>query len=213
MCQPAKRMGPEQPRSAQPGQAGQILPSVAAATPAIPDSMTLHYSLTLPDLMGWQLYQLSRNKLLWACYFLWVLFIAHGILTLPSMAAAPILGKSILVLFAAGIIALLFALVMTLIVFLTLVFRSNRGLIGKHELVINEAGVREKTEFNDSLFRWSGFHKLISTTHYFYLYVNEGSVHVVPKRSFASEQACDSFEKVILKYFPRSSLNPFEKRG
>jgi hypothetical protein len=46
----------------------------------------------------------------------------------------------------------------------------------------------ERTDVNESLHRWAGFHKIVSTGKYLYIYVTDNNAHVVPRRYFGSEQ-------------------------
>jgi len=74
---------------------------------------------------------------------------------------------------------------------------ANRGLVGEHLLEVTEAGLIERTDVNESLHRWTGFHKLISTRKYFYIFVTDAIVHVVPKRAFDSENEARVFQTAI----------------
>jgi hypothetical protein len=68
---------------------------------------------------------------------------------------------------------------------LAVVFSAkNRGLVGRHVLEITNEGLIERTEFNQSLNRWTGMRKILSSPYYLYIYVSDSNFHMVPKRCF-----------------------------
>src|SRR6266480_2106046 len=66
-----------------------------------------------------------------------------------------------------------------------------------YQIEVTEAGLTERTDVNESLHRWTGFHKLIWTRNYFYIFVTDAIVHVVPKRAFDSEKEARVFQTAI----------------
>jgi len=79
-------------------------------------------------------------------------------------------------------------------------FRKYRGFLGEHELEVRDEGLVERTDVNESLHRWSGFHKIVKTTRYLYIYVTDNNVHIVPRRCFASEQEQRAFLDEIQRH-------------
>jgi len=76
-------------------------------------------------------------------------------------------------------------------------FKKYRGFLGDHELEIRDEGLVERTDVNESIHRWAGFHKLVTTGRYLYIYVTDHNVHIVPRRYFASEQDQRAFRDEI----------------
>ena len=65
---------------------------------------------------------------------------------------------------------------------------------------IRDEGLLERTDVNESLNRWAGFHKIVTTSQYLYIYVTDNNVHIVPKRCFASERALKEFQGEMQKH-------------
>ena len=82
---------------------------------------------------------------------------------------------------------------------LMLFSQKNRGILGSHELEIRDDGLVERTDVNESLHRWSAFHKISSTRNFIFIYVTDNIVHYVPFRSFASESEATLFKNEILR--------------
>jgi len=71
--------------------------------------------------------------------------------------------------------------------------RKNKGVACWHTLLLTEEGLIEKTDFNETLHRWNGLHKIRTTFGYYYIFVTETVFHLVPKRSFDSPQDAQRF--------------------
>ena len=76
---------------------------------------------------------------------------------------------------------------------------KNRGVVGEHEFEIRDDGLVEKTPFNESLHRWSGFHKIAASRNYLFVFVTDNIVHYIPFRVFASEEDANSFRAELQK--------------
>ena len=89
------------------------------------------------------------------------------------------------------------AVMQVVVQLLYVVAHNNRGVTGLHELEIRDEGLLEKSEVNESLHRWSGFHKLGSTRTFLFIFVTDNNVHYVPWNAFPSEQAGKHFRDEI----------------
>jgi hypothetical protein len=76
-----------------------------------------------------------------------------------------------------GLFQALFALANVLIL-------KHRGVLGRHVLEITEQGLVERTDYNETLHRWSSICRVISLFGYLYIYVSDTNSHQVPKRCF-----------------------------
>jgi hypothetical protein len=74
---------------------------------------------------------------------------------------------------------------------------KNRGVVGDHEIEIRDDGLIERTPVNESLHRWTGFHKIGASRHCIYVFVTDNIVHYIPVRAFASQAEADSFRMEI----------------
>jgi hypothetical protein len=137
-------------------------------TTTVPN-MTHIFSLTRWDLLRGQMYTSTRNPVLIGLYIAMGTFIACTSLREPDMAARPLAFKVFFVL-AFDVLFFLFISVVTLaILWLTMLMRKQRGVLGEHTLEITIAGLVERTEFNETVHRWPGFHKIVRTRNYLFL--------------------------------------------
>jgi hypothetical protein len=75
--------------------------------------------------------------------------------------------------------------------------RKHTGVLGEHTLRVTEEGLVEKTEHNESLNRWSAYHRTVKSGAYLFLYVTEGMAHVVPLRRPLIEGDFAEFEAAL----------------
>jgi len=115
----------------------------------------------------------------------------------PEMSARP-MGFKIFyaVFFPAAMFCVVGLATMVLMSFMVM-FKKHRGSLGDHELEIRDEGLAERTDVNESLHRWAGFHKVVTTSRYLYIYVTDNNVHIVPRRYFASEEDLNAFRQEI----------------
>jgi hypothetical protein len=171
--------------------------------PVLPRSLptTINYSLTRWDLLRWQIWVVLRNRVVLAFWFILTGFVLVSELRSPEIAAHSSVFKiAFAIVFSVVMFVILAAIQLIVLVCLSL-SRKQRGLLGKHELEIRDDGLLERTDVNESLYRWTGFHKAISSGGYLYLYVTDSNVHVVPKRCFASESEAKQFRDIIERRF------------
>ena len=78
---------------------------------------------------------------------------------------------------------------------LQLLVTKGKGILGEHELKISDQGLTERTEYNESLHKWSGVKGICETSKFYLIRVNEagGSLHVVPKKNRIIEGELESF--------------------
>jgi hypothetical protein len=168
-------------------------------SPSLPDDVgarrlrTVKYALNRWDILRWQLYVLIHNRVLVAFGLVVCLGLVWHDLGTPELAARSTGFKVFYgVLFTALMFTVL-GLVTTALLFCMVLLRKYRGFLGEHELEIQADGLVERTAVNESLHRWAGFHKIVTTNRYLYIYVTDTSVHIVPRRSFASEDELRAF--------------------
>jgi hypothetical protein len=167
--------------------------------PPLPAMASIRYRVTKFDLFRWQVYQLIRNRVLIGFFLLCSAFLVVSDLSQPDMAARSLGFKCFFVVFFAPLFGAIVFLLSLVPLALLVAVRRHRGLVGEHVLEIGESGLAERTDVNESLHRWAGFHKLVSTRKYFYVFVTDAMVHVVPKRAFATKDEARSFQSAIEK--------------
>ena len=55
-----------------------------------------------------------------------------------------------------------------------------KGVIGEHTIEVTDEGLLETTDYNTSLHRWSGFHKMKRSSGFLWIYATETMAHIVP---------------------------------
>ncbi|MEY4387823.1 MAG: YcxB-like protein [Verrucomicrobiota bacterium] len=154
---------------------------------------THRYELRRKDLFLAQFIGLLHSKV---AIGLLILLMVYGAYTLSTSdeAMGQSLAVRILAAMFAMLIVILFWILFHLVIVSTLVFgRKHKGLLGGHTLVLTDAGLIEKTEYNENLHRWNGFHKIRDTIGYYYIFVTDTLFHLVPKRSFKSPTDAQRF--------------------
>lgn len=167
-------------------------PAIEASQP-----QSVRYSLTRGDILRWQFYLLIRNRVL-ICFGLIVsLFLVWNDLRTPALATQ---STGFKIFYALVFPVLMFCgvgLATMILMACMVLFKKYRGLLGDHELEIRKDGLVERTEVNESLHRWEGFHKVICTRRYLYIYVTDNNVHIVPRRYLTSEQEQRAFQEEL----------------
>ena len=128
------------------------------------------------------------------------LFLVWNDLRTPELAAHPIGFKIFYAIFFTAAMFCIVGLAMMLMMVCIVMFKKFRGSLGDHELEIQDEGLVERTDVNESLHRWAGFHKIVRTNRYLYIYVTDNKVHIVPRRYFASEQQERTFRETLESY-------------
>lgn len=76
---------------------------------------------------------------------------------------------------------------------------SKSGILGLHQYELCQEGVRESTEANESLQRWSSISSIKVCGNYMLLRICSNQFHIIPKRSFESEALFMSFYKEAMR--------------
>ncbi len=174
----------------------------------MPQRMSVRFSLTRADILRWQFYLLVRNRVLIGFMLVVSLLMAWTDLRTPQLAAHSVAYK---IFYAALFTLAMFCFVgftTTLLIVCTVFFKQHRGLLGEHELEIQDEGLVERTDVNESLHRWRGFHKIVRTRGYLYIYVTDSLVHIVPRPYFVSEEAEQAFRDDLERHIHAASSGP-----
>ena len=74
--------------------------------------------------------------------------------------------------------------------------RPDRGLLGRHRVVLSDEGVVESTTVNETRTSWAGVDRVEQNPDYIFIYVSAAGAHVIPKRAFADRQGADDFYRL-----------------
>jgi hypothetical protein len=69
----------------------------------------------------------------------------------------------------------------------------NKGLLGRHKVVLNEGELIESTAVGESRTLWAGVDRVEQNAEYIFIYTQPHAAHIIPKRAFNSSQAAESF--------------------
>src|SRR5947209_3615051 len=140
-------------------------PTLPSALDA-PISKTIRYSLTRKDIFRWQVYAVIRNRVVIAFGLIGSSDMVWSDLRTLEMTSRTVSFKiffaAFLTVFALGLIGFVSILAL---VFLN-ISKKHKGLLGEHELEICEGGLVERTDVNESVHRWAGFHKIVTKRRY-----------------------------------------------
>ena len=171
-------------------------PPVLTAAPV----SSIRYALTRGDILRWQFYVLLRNRIVLGFGLLLNLLLVWQSWQTPELATHS-LGFKV---FYAGFMTVIFFGVMlglTMAMLVVMVWsRKHRGFLGEHEMEIRPEGLVERIDVNETLHRWSGFHKVVQTARYLYIYVTDNNVHIVPRRCFPAERELHAFVEELRRH-------------
>ena len=161
---------------------------------------TIRYSLTHKDVFAFNFRAMTRSRLIQVILILLVIGIGYNGVFAPIPGNHP--QPSVAVRIAATIIMELVALVFmaalqSAFLFLLIWTKRFKGLIGEHELTLTDAGMVSKSSNSETTRNWNSLFRIASTRNYLFMYVNETSAMIVPKRYFASAAEAASFEQII----------------
>ena len=85
------------------------------------------------------------------------------------------------------------AIVLFSLVFVLISSTAQNGVVGKHTYTIEEGGLREVTQANDSLNFWPAIRKVDKSRTAISVEIAPWLFHVLPRREFESDQAYEAF--------------------
>lgn len=166
-------------------------------TPTAPPSIVHSYTLRRWDLLRTQMHGLARNRVIVAFFIIFSTLLALLELREPGTAAHSLAFKIVFVIVFDAIFVTAMSILTLLFLSIMILIQRHRGVLGEHTLEVTPSGLMERTEFNETLHRWQGLHRVIRTRHYLYLWVTDSMLHSVPMRSFESEEAVRAFQLAI----------------
>lgn len=95
----------------------------------------------------------------------------------------------------------------TLFSFVFILFSSSKtnGTLGHHEYEINADGLLEKTPVNEGLSKWAGIHEIRIVGPYVIFRISSFLFHIIPKRSFDTEQEFAAFVEASRNLWAKKS--------
>jgi hypothetical protein len=149
--------------------------------------MDIHVNIERKDLVALNFYLLPRLRSNWITLAVLIVGIFTYIMVARHPATPFNIGVAAFASIAGGIAGLLGGFAFNVIRAL-LTVGSKSGVLGEHRYSISHVGLREVTDANDSLQKWSGVQDIIKLPRYILFRVNGYLFHVVPRRAFANEK-------------------------
>lgn len=179
-------------------------PILTAAPPVLPvpsAESTITYELTRCDLFINSMTVALRSRLVQIILLL--AFLINGALILiPQVGKASLLE---LVLTGAGLvigIVLIVLFFQVIMAFAIAFLMKQNGVVGRHTLAVTEAGLIERTDFNETLHKWPSIIRVMSLLGSVYIYVGEQNSHQVPRRCFSPAEL-DGFMSKLRAHCPQ----------
>lgn len=154
--------------------------------------MTIDYTVTLIDLVRFNLYHASRRVLNWVIIAAGAVFLSR---TAPSNQ--PGVRVAAFFIFAICMILVLFGAV-ALISCVSYMPSKNRGVLGKHRLALTADALTEETPVSQGTWSWAGIPKVSRNSAYVFIYVQQNMAHIVPARSFPNRADADRFYQFVV---------------
>jgi len=166
--------------------------------------MIVRYNTTRGDLIAASIRSVLHSRIILA---MWVFFITrtcYSALQGPKIVDMSLGSKVFFSIILGGLFSAFFFGTVIAVAVAAVLLKKNKGVLGEHRLAISDDGILESTIHNESLNRWSTYHKTVSTRSHLLLYVNEGHFHIISKKRPLIEGDLVAFE---------AALNEKTKRG
>ncbi|MBV1908121.1 MAG: YcxB family protein [Kangiellaceae bacterium] len=105
---------------------------------------------------------------------------------------------------AGVLIAGLFASIVSIFISLIPILITSRignGILGKHDYKLTPDGLYEETIANNGLTKWEGISDIKTTNSFILIRISGYLFHVIPRRSFSSSKAFNSFSASASSYW------------
>jgi len=76
--------------------------------------------------------------------------------------------------------------------------KQDKGRLGRHKIKLDDTGLVESTAVGEARTLWSGVDRVEHDPEYIYIYTAPGAAHVIPRRSFNSDNDAEQFLQLAL---------------
>lgn len=169
--------------------------------------MHIKINLTADDMAAFNIYFLQHSRVylrfMFLCFIIFSPSFPASLILLdqiiPLETDIPLIAKIVVGLATAVgvIVALHFLLPFRLADLIRSLYNDShhKKLLGEIEFQIDEAGIRKKGEYSESLTDWRGIQKIRKTDDYGFLFIAHNSAHIIPRRCLTPEE----FEEFMAK--------------
>jgi hypothetical protein len=153
------------------------------------------------DLIRFNLYLLPRTT----ANQIFVGLVAVGVFVYLLTTKRPASGDSISIAIAAvaslvaGVASLFAGFVISLL-FILLTSTEKGGILGSHIYRLTPEGLHESTPVNVALQKWAAIQSVGKSPNFIFLRINSYLFHLIPRRSFDSQEEFESFWANVRKF-------------
>ena len=155
--------------------------------------MKVELTVTRSDLAWLNISQLFRVKSNLRVFVIILLLVTFFTWRGATKEASDIDWVTVAVSSAGVSIAAFSAFFLVSLVFVLVSSTAKSGVIGNHIYTIEDSGLRELTEANDSLNFWPSIQSIEKTSKAIIIQINAYLFHVLPRRGFDSDAHYDAF--------------------
>ena len=151
-------------------------------------TITVTYRLTFGDRLAFAAYHLPRNPFLVAIVVGFPLLITFQSV-LPAMRAnanQPLLARIFAFVVLELLLLLLFITIVAAIILVTMISRRNKTIYCERNLTVSDEAFATESQYGKSETRWPMVQKLARTWNHIFMYLNQESAIIVPRRAFES---------------------------
>ncbi|HEX7027038.1 MAG TPA: YcxB family protein [Gammaproteobacteria bacterium] len=163
--------------------------------------MQIKAFLTRKDLVLLNLYVFLRLKSTWVLFFaLWAGFVVFEIFSdgMPDSNNELLL---LVVSYGIGAMVGIFGLLIWCVLWILITANKKSGVLGEHEYRIEEHGLFEQTDANETLTKWRSIVSIWKTRMFILVRVNSYLFHIIPKNAFGtSKEFTEFYDELVAKW-------------
>ncbi len=91
-------------------------------------------------------------------------------------------------------------LLVAVLMFLSVLSKKNKNYYLNKEISISNNGLFQISEFSKTELSWKAIQKIAKTKNHIFLYVNQISAYIVPRRAFQNQNDWESFYSKIMQF-------------
>ena len=177
------------------------VPPILSTTPPILGSeVRIVYELTRWDLFLNSMTVVLRNRLL-QIIILVALILNGALILVPQIGKATPIELLFSVVFLVITFAFMILLFQGIMGIATAYALKQNGVVGEHTLIVTDAGMIERTAFNETLHKWPSILRITPLLGYIYIYVGDHNSHQIPRRCL-DPLALESFLSTLRAHCP-----------
>jgi hypothetical protein len=161
------------------------------------EEKTVRIRLTRADLMSFHLRSALHNRLLMGMLGVGFVLMVMTNLKGPPNSSFGFGARLAISILSALLILVFVGVIVWAYVFMLIWTSKYQNLLRESELHITAEGLASKSEVGEGSVKWAGIHKVVSTRKRLFIYMNETTARIVPRRCFPTPEAASAFEQEL----------------